>query len=55
MGKTIKVSKEQLLTMDRAISRSIELENGMRLNHHKVHKNKKAYSRKGKQAFKLEY
>lgn len=43
--KPIKISKEQILTMERAISRNIEIESGMRINHNKVHKSKKAYSR----------
>ena len=43
--KPIKITKEQILTMERATSRNIELENNLRINHHRVHKNKKAYSR----------
>ena len=43
--KPIKITKEQILTMERATSRMIELENNLRINHHRVHKNKKAYSR----------
>ncbi len=42
-----KISSEQLLTIDRAISRKIEMESGMRINHHRVFKSKKTYSRKG--------
>ena len=41
-----KVSKEQMLIMDRAISRENEIQSGMRINHHRVHKSKKAYDRK---------
>ena len=40
-----KITKEQILKMERAISRNIEIESGMRINHNKVHKSKKAYSR----------
>ncbi len=45
MKAKTKITKEQVLTMERAISRNIELENGLRINHHKVHKSKKAYNR----------
>ena len=43
--KVGKLQKDQMLTMDRAISREIELSNGLRINHHRVHKSKKAYDR----------
>jgi hypothetical protein len=43
--KPIKITKEQILTMERATSRNIELENNLRINHHRVHKSKKTYSR----------
>lgn len=43
--KPIKITKEQILTMERATSRMIELENNLRINHHRVHKSKKTYSR----------
>jgi len=45
MKAKTKITREQVLKMERAISRNIELENGMRINHHKVHKSKKAYNR----------
>lgn len=46
--KDMKISKEQILKMDRKASRDIELENNLRMNHHKVHRSKKAYTRKKK-------
>ena len=45
METKTKITKDQLLKMERAISRNIELENGLRINQHKVHKSKKAYNR----------
>ncbi len=45
MKAKTKITKEQMLKMERAISRNIELENGLRINHHKVHKSKKSYNR----------
>ena len=42
----ITITKETQMVMNRAISREIELENNLRINHHKVHKSKKAYNRK---------
>ena len=46
--KDMKISKEQILKMDRKASRDIELENNLRMAHHKVHKSKKNYTRKKK-------
>ena len=43
--KAMKITKEQILTMNRKISREIELENNMRINHNNVHKSKKSYNR----------
>lgn len=40
------ITVEQQMKMNRAISREIELENNMRINHNRVHKSKKAYNRK---------
>ena len=41
----MKVSKEQMMVMNRTISRNLELENG-RVNHHKAHKLATDYNRK---------
>ena len=46
--KVGKVSKQQIITMHKAISREIEIEQGGYLTGSKVFKNKKAYSRKSK-------
>lgn len=46
-----KITSEQLLTIDRAISRNIEIESGLRINHHRVFKSKKTYSRKGNKVY----
>ncbi len=40
-----KVSLEQMLTMDRAISREMEIQSGSRINHHRVIASKKTYNR----------
>ena len=48
----MKIVKEQILKIERAISRNEELANGNRINHARVHKSKKTYSRKN---FKLTY
>jgi len=45
-NKNMKITTEQIMVMNRKISRDIELENNLRINHHKVHKSKKAYNRK---------
>lgn len=43
-----KITKEQILTSERRISREIELENQSGwVSKHKVHKSKKTYTRKG--------
>ena len=42
----ITITKDAQMKMNRAISREIELENNMRINHQRVHKSKKTYSRK---------
>lgn len=42
----MKISKEQILKMDRKALRDIELENNLRMSHHKVHVSKKTYTRK---------
>lgn len=46
----MKIDKKQVLKIERSISRDMELESGLRINHKKVHKSKKAYDRK---SFKL--
>ena len=46
-----KMSTEQMLKMERAIRREIELENGMRINHKRVHQSKKTYNRKRNKRF----
>jgi len=43
--KKLTISKETQMNMNRAISREIELENNLRINHNKVHKTKKDYNR----------
>lgn len=42
----MKISKEQMMVMNRTISRNLELENGNRVNHHKAHKLATDYNRK---------
>ena len=51
MGKQIKIgkiSKEQLLKQDRKINREIEIDLNLNINHHRVHKSQKSYTRKDK-------
>ena len=43
--KKMTITREQQLKMERAISRTIEIESGMRINHNNVHKSKKSYNR----------
>jgi hypothetical protein len=47
------ISIEDKLTALKAASRNVELELGMRIATHRIHKNKKAYDRK--QNKKIEY
>lgn len=42
------VNTNQMLTMERAIRREIELDNGLRINYKRVQKSKKTYTRKSK-------
>ena len=42
----MKITSDQVMVMNRAISRDIEISNGMRINHHKAHKMKTDYNRK---------
>lgn len=44
--KTLTITKEQQLNMNRKANREIELENNMRMNHNRVHTSKKTYNRK---------
>lgn len=51
MANKIKVgtlSTENILKMEAKIRRDEEIQNGMRINHHRVFKSKKTYSRKDK-------
>lgn len=52
--KNLKITEKQLLTASRSASREIEIANNLRINHHRVHKSKRAYTRKPKHS-KLEY
>ena len=55
MAKTYrdKITKEQVMKMERAISRNIELERG-RVNHHKAHKMATDYNRQKYKQFKID-
>jgi hypothetical protein len=44
----IKISEEEMRRINRKANREAEIENGSNFNRHRVHKNKKAYSRKEK-------
>lgn len=45
-NKTQKITKEQLLTMERAVRRNVDIENGITPFKSKVHKSAKQYNRK---------
>lgn len=44
----MKITKEQILKMDRAAMRQSDIDNGLNINHHRVFKSKKTYTRKVK-------
>lgn len=46
--KKLKITKEQILNMNRKAERDIEIESGARVNHHRVWQSQKAYKRKPK-------
>lgn len=46
--KPIRITKKQILLIERKVSRDMEIESGNRVNHKRVHKSKKTYSRKSK-------
>ena len=48
MKNRLKIPKEEILRMNKSASRDAELEFGLRINRHRIHKNKKAYTRKEK-------
>jgi hypothetical protein len=45
MKAKTKITKEQILVIERAARRIAEIENGLRINHKKVHKTAKDYNR----------
>lgn len=47
----MKITVDQQMTMNRAVSRDIEISSGMRINHHKVHKTAKDYNRQKAKRF----
>ncbi len=46
--KKIRITKEQLLQMERTARRESEIEAGISYNRHRVHKSAKSYTRKTK-------
>ena len=52
--KTTKITKDQIIKIERTISRNIEIENGLRINHSKIHKSKKTYNRQENKKYNLE-
>lgn len=46
--KEYKISKEQIIKMERSIRRDEDIQNGMNVCHHRVHESKKAYKRNQK-------
>jgi hypothetical protein len=51
----LKITKEQIMVMNRTINREIELESGNRINHHKVHKSATDYNRKREKKVVFDY
>lgn len=45
MKAKTKITKEQMLIIERAARREAEIEFGLRVNHHKAHKTAKDYNR----------
>lgn len=43
-----RISKEEILRIERAVSRDMEIASGMRQCHHRVHRSSKTYTRKTK-------
>lgn len=41
-----RISKEEILRIERCVSRDMEIANGMRQCHHRVHRSAKTYTRK---------
>ena len=50
----MKITKEQMMVMNRSISRDLELENG-RVNHHKAHKLATDFNRKKEKKVIFDY
>jgi hypothetical protein len=50
----MKITKDQVMVMNRTISRNLELENGNRINHHKAHKMATDYNRQKYKQFNHE-
>lgn len=48
-----KITKEQILNMERSIRRSIDIEQGFRPMSNKVHKSKKSYNRQSSKRIEL--
>jgi hypothetical protein len=46
--KNIKITKDQILNIERTVRRNIEIEEGTRCNMNRVHKSAKTYTRKPK-------
>lgn len=46
-----KITQKQLLTIERAVGRELEIEAQTRVTHNRVHKNKKAYNRQSYKKF----
>ena len=55
MGKEMKITEKELLRINRSASRDAEIEFGLRIPTHKVHKSKKSYNRKDKHRGKTNY
>lgn len=51
--KSLKISKEEKIKIDKAANRIAHIEAGLNINHHRVFRNKKTYSRKSKYANKI--
>lgn len=43
-----RITKEEILRIERSVSRDMELSSGLRQCHHRVHRSAKTYTRKNK-------
>lgn len=55
MKAKTKITKDDFLKIERAARREAEIEFGLRINHKRVHKSKKAYNRQENKKLAINY